>query len=128
MAASSYMRSFIAGATTRGAGQARNEVVSIESAIPAASLAIVFADAGAIRYSVGIGGQLEVADRVVVGQRIAGEGCPAAGSRSNSSSSTGAPTMPSNEAEPTNRFAAGVISTRTPCPARVASRASSRAL
>ena len=49
VAASAYMRSFIAGATTRGAGQARNEVVTIESAIPAASLAIVFADAGAIR-------------------------------------------------------------------------------
>ena len=43
------MRSFIAGATSRGAAQARNEVVTIESAIPAASLAIVFAEAGATR-------------------------------------------------------------------------------
>ena len=49
MAASAYMRSFIAGATSRGAVQARNEVVSIESAMPAASFAIVFAEAGAIR-------------------------------------------------------------------------------
>ena len=49
VAGSRYMRSFIAGATRRGAEQARNEVVTIESAIPAASLAIVFAEAGAIR-------------------------------------------------------------------------------
>ncbi len=41
------MRSFIAGATSRGAAQARKEVVSIESQMPAASLAIVFAEAGA---------------------------------------------------------------------------------
>jgi hypothetical protein len=39
----------MAGATARGALQARNEVVTMESAIPAASLAIVFAEAGAIR-------------------------------------------------------------------------------
>jgi hypothetical protein len=43
------MRSFIAGARRRGATQARKEVVSIESAIPAASLAIVLAEAGATR-------------------------------------------------------------------------------
>ena len=49
VAASAYIRSFIAGATARGAGQARNDVLTIESAIPAASLATVLADAGAIR-------------------------------------------------------------------------------
>ena len=49
VAASRYMRSFIAGATSRGAEQARKEVVTIESAIPAASLAIVLAEAGATR-------------------------------------------------------------------------------
>jgi len=38
-----------AGATARGAAQARNAVVSIESQIPAVSLAIVFAEAGATR-------------------------------------------------------------------------------
>ena len=43
------MRSFIAGATSRGAAQARKDVVTIESAIPAASFATVFADAGATR-------------------------------------------------------------------------------
>jgi hypothetical protein len=43
------MRSFIAGATARGAGQARNDVVTIESAIPAASFATVLAEAGATR-------------------------------------------------------------------------------
>ena len=47
VAASAYMRSFMAGATRRGAAQARKEVVSIESAIPPASLAIVLAEAGA---------------------------------------------------------------------------------
>ena len=127
VAGSAYMRSFIAGATTRGAGQARNEVVSIESAIPAASLAIVFAEAGAIKHR----SALAASSRWPIGS-WSGSGSPGnaprSGSRSNSSSSTGAPTMPSNEAEPTKRCAAGVISTRTPCPARVASRASSRAL
>ena len=43
------MRSFIAGATRRGAAQARKDVVTIESAMPAASFAIVFAEAGATR-------------------------------------------------------------------------------
>jgi hypothetical protein len=49
VAASAYMRSFIAGASRRGAEQARNEVVSIESAKPPASFAIVLAEAGATR-------------------------------------------------------------------------------
>ena len=49
VAGSLYIRSFIAGATNRGAVEARNAVVTIESQIPAASLAIVFAEAGAIR-------------------------------------------------------------------------------
>ena len=39
-----------------------------------------------------------------------------------------APTIASNDGGPTKRVAAGVISTRTPCPASVASRASSSAL
>ena len=49
IAGSRSIRSFIAGATARGARQATNEVVSIESQIPAASFAIVLADAGATR-------------------------------------------------------------------------------
>ena len=49
VAASRYIRSFIAGATSLGAAEARNDVVSIESAIPAASLAMVLAEAGATR-------------------------------------------------------------------------------
>ena len=52
----------------------------------------------------------------------------AAGRARTRRSSTGAPTMPSKEAAPTKRVAAGVISTRTPWPARVARRASSSAL
>ncbi len=47
VAASAYILSFIAGATARGAVVAQKDVVSIESQIPAASFAIVFADAGA---------------------------------------------------------------------------------
>ena len=47
VAAASHIRPFIAGATIRGAVQARKEVVRKESQMPAASLAIVFADAGA---------------------------------------------------------------------------------
>jgi hypothetical protein len=50
---------------------------------------------------------------------------PRIGSGSNSSLRTGDPTIPSNEAAPTKRLAAGVISTRTACPSLVASRASS---
>ena len=53
---------------------------------------------------------------------------PRIGSRSNSEISTGAPTIPSKEAAPTKRVAVSVISTRTPCPASVARRASSSAL
>jgi hypothetical protein len=49
VAASAYIRSFIAGETRRGAVQARKEVVTIESAIPPASFARVFAEAGATR-------------------------------------------------------------------------------
>ena len=47
VAAASHIRPFIAGATIRGAVQARNEVVKSESQIPAASFASVFAEAGA---------------------------------------------------------------------------------
>ena len=109
VAASRYIRSFIAGATSRGASQARNDVVSIESAIPAASLAMVFADAGATRYA----SALATTSRWPIGS-CSGTGSPGkaprAGSRSNSSMRTGAPTIPSNEALPMNFSAVGVIS------------------
>ncbi len=49
VAGCSYMRLFIAGATTSGQSAASAQLVSRLSAIPAASFAIVFADAGAIR-------------------------------------------------------------------------------
>ena len=127
MAASAYMRSFIAGATARGAVQARNEVASIESQMPIASLARVLADAGATRKA----SALATSSRWPIGSWVGGASpgyAPRRGSRSNSLVNTGAPTMPSNEAAPTKRSAVGVISTRMPCPARVARRASSRAL
>ena len=127
VAASAYMRSFIAGATARGAAQARNAVVGIESQIPAASFASVFAEAGATRKA----SALWTTARWPIGSWAGGSSpgnAPRIGSRSNSSMSTGAPTMPSNEAAPTKRCAVGVISTRTPWPALIASRASSSAL
>ncbi len=124
VAASAYMRSFIAGASRRGAAQARKEVVSIESAIPVASLAIVLAEAGATRKA----SQLAATSRWPIGS-WPGAGSPGKapriGSRSNSETSTGAPTIPSKEAAPTKRCAVSVITTRTPWPASVASRASS---
>ena len=47
VASASHIRAFMAGATIRGAVQARNDVVRNESQMPAASFAIVFAEAGA---------------------------------------------------------------------------------
>ena len=99
-------------------------MVSIESAIPAASLAIVLAEAGRDQEGVAVGGHLEVADRVVLGLGSPGK-APRIGSRSNSEIRTGAPMIPSKEAAPTKRVAASVISTRTPWPATVARRANS---
>ncbi len=49
VAGCSYIRSFIAGARTTGQVAARAQLLSRLSANPLASLAIVFADAGAIR-------------------------------------------------------------------------------
>ena len=65
---------FIAGAITSGAVQASAALVSRLSAWPPASLAIVFADAGAIRKASQRDDQLEVGDRVVVGRGVAREG------------------------------------------------------
>ena len=53
---------------------------------------------------------------------------PRAGSGSNSSTSTGAPVMPSKVARPTKFRLAGVCTTRTECPALVARRTISTAL
>ena len=106
VAASAYMRSFIAGATRRGAAQARKEVVSIESA----------SAGGELRQRVGRG-------RARPGRRRSWR--PARGGRSGRAraagrrerrraagrartrrSSTGAPTIPSKEAAPTKRVGA----------------------
>src|SRR5439155_1683515 len=51
VAACSYMWLFIAGATSTGQPAASAHAPSMSSAIPAASLAIVLAEAGAIRYT-----------------------------------------------------------------------------
>jgi hypothetical protein len=126
VAASAYIRSFIAGARSRGASQARKEVASIESAKPPASLAIVLAEAGATMKA----SQFEASSRWPIGSwkpvSVSSPGkAPRIGSRSNSEVRTGAPTIPSNEAAPTKRSAFSVIRTRTPWPASVARRANS---
>ena len=75
VAGCSYMRLFIAGASTSGQLAASAQLLSRLSARPAASLAIVLAEAGAIRYSVGVG---RPAARWLsgscVGRRLAGKG------------------------------------------------------
>ena len=83
VAASAHIRSFIAGATIRGAVQARKEVVSKESQMPAASLAIVFAEAGATtkasapsttaRWEIGSCSGARVRPGIGAAHRVAGE-------------------------------------------------------
>ncbi len=64
---------FIAGATSTGQVAASAALVSRLSARPWASLAIVFALAGAIRRTSALRDELEVAERVVVGRALVGE-------------------------------------------------------
>ena len=73
VAGCSHMWLFMAGASTSGAVEASAALVSRLSARPAASLAIVLADAGATKRR-RRGHQLEVRDRVVVGRGVAREG------------------------------------------------------
>jgi hypothetical protein len=121
------MWSFIAGATASGQAAARAALVSRLSARPWASLASVLAEAGAIRYT----SAFSTRRRWLSGS--SGGGCwsgkaPRAGSRSNSSVSTGAPVRAAKDAAPTKRWLTGVWMTRTACPAAVARRTSSSAL
>ncbi len=73
VAGCSHMWLFIAGATTSGQVAASAALVRRLSARPWASLAIVFADAGAIDEDVGVADELEVRERVVVGRGLARE-------------------------------------------------------
>ena len=127
VAGCSHMWLFIAGAITSGAVQASAALVSRLSAWPPASLAIVLADAGAITKA----SQRATSSRWEIGS-WSGAGSPGkaprAGSGSNSSTSTGAPVIPSNVAAPTKFRLAGVCTTRTAWPALVARRTSSTAL
>ncbi len=91
------MRLFIAGATTTGQAAASAALVSRLSACPWASLAIVLALAGAIRYSSARSTSARWLIGARSGERLARIG-PRAGSGSNSLLSTGAPVIPSNEA------------------------------
>jgi hypothetical protein len=127
VAGCSHMWLFIAGATSSGHVAASAALVRRLSARPAASLAIVFADAGATtRMSA-----LRTSSRWFSGSCSGGAWpgkAPRAGSRSNSSMRTGAPVSAANDAGPTKRWLAGVWIARTVCPAAVARRTSSSAL
>ena len=127
VAGCSYMRLFIAGATTSGATFASAALVSRLSASPVASFASVLAEAGATTNT----SARATSSRWEIGLwSDAGSpgNAPRAGSASNSSTSTGAPVTPSNVARPTKFRLAGVWMTRTEWPAPVASRTSSTAL
>ena len=92
---------FIAGASTSGAVLASAAEVSRLSASPWASLATVFAEAGATTST----SQRATSSRCEIGlwSRAGSPGkAPRAGSGSNSSTSTGAPVTPSKVARPTN--------------------------
>ena len=127
VAACSHIRSFIAGATITGQLAPSAALVSRLSASPWASLAIVFADAGAISST----SAAALSARWLAGSWV-GSGSPGklprSGSRSNSLLSTGAPLSAANEAAPTNRWAVRVWMTRTAWPSPVARRTSSSAL
>ena len=121
MAGCSYIASFIAGATISGRRHASAAVVSRLSARPSASLAIVLADAGAIRKTSALLDELEVRERLVLGQRVAGEraaqrvALPLV-------PSTGAPVMRGERRGADEALRASVWMTRTAWPALVARR------
>ena len=103
---------FIAGATSTGPVQARYAAVTRLSAWPVAILAIVCAVAGAMQKA----SHRAASSRWLIGSWSGDSSpgyAPRAGSRSHSSTSTGAPVMPSNVARPTNRAPEGVWITRT---------------
>ena len=127
VAGCSYIAEFIAGASTSGLRQASAALVSRLSARPCASLASVFADAGAIRNT----SARSTSSRCDIGA-CSGAGSPGKapriGSGSHSVMRTGAPVMPAKDAVPTKRVDASVWITRTAWPAFMASRTNSSAL
>ncbi len=127
VAACSYIASFMAGATISGRRHASAAAVSRLSAWPAASLAIVLAEAGAITYRSARSTSARWDSGACSGAGSPGK-APRSASASHSVISTGAPVMAANEAVPTKRVDASVWMTRTECPALVARRVSSSAL
>jgi hypothetical protein len=121
------MAAFIAGATTSGPRQASAAAVSRLSASPAASLATVLAEAGAMSRQSARSTSARCEIPACSGSGSPGQ-APRSGSGSHSVISTGAPVMPANDAGPTNRADASVWMTRTECPSRMARRTSSSAL
>ena len=127
MAGCSYIAPFMAGATISGRRQASAAAVSRLSAWPAASLAIVLAEAGAIRKASARSTSSRWLSGACSGAGSPGK-APRSGSGSHSVTSTGAPVMPAKLAVPTKRVDASVWMTRTAWPALMARRASSIAL
>ena len=127
MAACSYIAPFMAGATISGRRQASAAAVSRLSACPVASLAIVLAEAGAIRKASARSTSSRWPIGACSGPWSPGK-APRSGSGSNSLTRAGAPVMPAKVAVPTKRVDASVWITRTLWPALMARRASSIAL
>ena len=127
MAGCSHIAWFMAGATITGQVAASAALVRRLSASPWASLARVFALAGATRKA----SALRTSSRWLAGS-CSGTACPGnaprSGSRSHSCTRTGAPVSAANDGAPTKRCAAGVWTTRTACPPFVARRTTSSAL
>ena len=114
VAAFSYICTFIAGATIKGAVQASAVEVRRSSAMPPASFATTFAVHGAIRNASHSSASL-----------ICGIGSVAL---SNKLNPTGCPESAANVGAPTKRVAASVITTRTSASALWSSRSISHAL
>jgi hypothetical protein len=127
VAGCSYIASFIAGARISGRRLARAAAQSRLSAWPAASLASVFAEAGATAKTSAVSASCRCESGACAGSGSPGK-APRSGSGSHSVTSTGAPVIAANEAVPTKRVDASVWITRTLWPALVASRVSSSAL
>ena len=112
MAACSYIAAFMAGATISGRRQASAAAVSRLSAWPWASLAIVLAEAGAIRNASARSTSSRWLSGAWAGASSPGK-APRSGSGSHSVTSTGAPVMPAKDAVPAKRVDASVWITRT---------------
>ena len=102
VAACSYMWLFIAGATSTGHVGGQRAAAEQVVGQPGGELGDRVRRGRRDQVHVGVAHELQVAERIVRGQRVAGK-APRAGSRSNSLTSTGAPLSAANDASPTKR-------------------------